>query len=80
MAIGGFSTHDASLGHYEQNSVLLVSSVFMVLSAINFGLHFLALQRRNIRVYSHDSETAFFITVIALASIVVCCLLLATET
>ena len=56
--------HDASLGHYEQNSVLLVSSVFMVLSAINFGLHFLALQRRNIRVYSHDSETAFFITVI----------------
>lgn len=80
VAIGGFSTHDASLGHYEQNSVLLVSSVFMVLSAINFGLHFLALQRRNIRVYSHDSETAFFITVIALASIVVCCLLLATET
>ena len=61
VAIGGFSTHDASLGHYEQNSVLLVSSVFMVLSAINFGLHFLALQRRNIRVYSHDSETAFFI-------------------
>ena len=73
VAIGGFSTHDASLGHYGQNSVLLVSSVFMVLSAINFGLHFLSLQRRNIRVYSHDSETAFFITVIALASVVCYC-------
>jgi len=80
VAIGGFSTHDASLGHYEQNRVLLVSSVFMLLSAINFGLHFVALQRRNARVYARDSETAFFITVIASATIVVCCLLLTTET
>ena len=80
VAIGGFSTHDASLGHYEQNRVLLVSSVFMLLSAINFGLHFVALQRRNLRVYARDSETAFFITVIASATIVVCCLLLTTET
>ena len=80
VAIGGFSTHDASLGHYEQNRVLLVSSVFMLLSAINFGLHFIALQRRNVRVYAQDSETAFFITVIASATLVVCCLLLTTET
>jgi len=80
VAIGGFSTHDASLGHYEQNRVLLVSSVFMLLSAVNFGLHFIALQRRNVRVYARDSETAFFITVIACATIVVCCLLLTTET
>ena len=80
VAIGGFSTHDASLGHYEQNHVLLVSSVFMLLSAINFGLHFIALQRRNVRVYARDSETAFFITVIASATVVVCCLLLTTET
>lgn len=80
VAIGGFSTHDASLGHYEQNRVLLVSSVFMLLSAINFGLHFIALQRRNVRVYAQDSETAFFITVIASATAVVCCLLLTTET
>ena len=80
VAIGGFSTHDASLGHYEQNRVLLVSSVFMLLSAINFGLHFVALQRRNVRVYARDSETAFFVTVIASATIVVCCLLLTTET
>jgi len=80
VAIGGFSTHDASLGHYEQNRVLLVSAVFMLLSAINFGLHFIAMQRRNVRVYAQDSETAFFITVIASATVVVCCLLLTTET
>ena len=80
VAIGGFSTHDASLGYYEANAILLVSSLFMLFSAINFGLHFVALQRRTARVYARDSETAFFITVIALATVVTCSLLLATET
>ena len=80
VAIGGFSTHDASLGYYEEQGILLVSSLFMLFSAINFGLHFVALQRRTARVYARDSETAFFITVIALATVVTCSLLLTTET
>ena len=80
VAIGGFSTHDASLGYYEEQGILLVSSLFMLFSAINFGLHFVALQRRTARVYVRDSETAFFITVIALATVVTCSLLLTTET
>ena len=80
VAIGGFSTHDASLGYYNENSVLVVSSVFMLLSGINFGLHFLAWQRRDIRIYTQDSEASFFIAVISLATVIVCCLLLYTET
>lgn len=80
VAIGGFSTHDASLGYYPQSSILFVSSVFMVFSAINFGLHFLVLQRRDLRIYGQDSETAFFLTVIALATVVICFLLITTET
>ena len=76
VAIGGFSTHDASLGYYDENTILMVSSLFMLFSAINFGLHFVALQRRTARVYARDSETAFFITVIALATVVTCSLLL----
>ena len=59
VAIGGFSTHDASLGYYNENSVLVVSSIFMLLSGINFGLHFLAWQRRDIRIYTQDSEASF---------------------
>ncbi|MDG2461349.1 MAG: TrkH family potassium uptake protein [Luminiphilus sp.] len=80
VAIGGFSTHDASLGYYQQNSVLMVSSLFMVASAINFGLHFVALQRKDIRVYSRDSEAAFFLSVLIIATCVVCVLLVITET
>jgi len=80
VAIGGFSTHDASLGYYNEDSVLVVSSVFMLLSGINFGLHFLAWQRRDIHIYTQDSEASFFIAVISLATVIVCCLLLYTET
>ncbi len=39
VAIGGFSTHDASMGYFENNGVLLVCTLFMLISAINFGLH-----------------------------------------
>ncbi len=60
VAIGGFSTHDASLGYYEEHAILLVSSLFMLFSAINFGLHFVALQRRTARVLCARFRNRFF--------------------
>ncbi len=80
VAIGGFSTHDASLGYYNENSVLFVSTVFMLCSAINFGLHFIALQRRNFAVYRQDSETGFFLSVIAISSFATIIVLLHNDT
>lgn len=72
IAIGGFSTHDASMGFFQSDRILLISSAFMLVSAINFGLHFVAFQRRNLRVYQDDSETAFFLTVITGAVVLTC--------
>ena len=66
VAIGGFSTHDASMGYFENDQILLVCTLFMVISAVNFGLHFIALQRRNLRIYMQDSETSFFSVVMDL--------------
>ena len=64
VAIGGFSTHDASMGYFESDAILLVCSVFMTISAINFGLHFIAWRRRALGVYAGDSETRFFFSVL----------------
>ena len=80
VAIGGFSTHDASMGYFESNAILLICTVFMTISAVNFGLHFIALQRRDLDVYRNDSETVFFSWVIALAIIVTCSTLIVTQT
>lgn len=79
VAIGGFSTHDSSMGFFQNDQVLLVCTVFMMISAINFGLHFIALQRRNPRIYSQDSETTFFSVVIGAATLVTCATLILSE-
>ena len=59
VAIGGFSTHDASMGYFENDAILLVCSLFMCFSAINFGLHFLAWRRKTYGVYRKDSKPVF---------------------
>jgi trk/ktr system potassium uptake protein len=72
VAIGGFSTHDASMGYFDSDLILLICSLFMVISAINFGLHFVAWSRRSGGVYRSDSETRFFLSVLAVGIITTC--------
>lgn len=56
VAIGGFSTYDASIGHFNSASVELVAIIFMVIAGMNFSLHFAAWHNRTIRHYIHDPE------------------------
>lgn len=67
VAIGGFSTHDASMGYFDSDTILMICSLFMVISAINFGLHFTAWRARSGRAYRRDSETRFFLSVLLVA-------------
>ena len=80
VAIGGFSTHDASMGYFDNDAVLLICSVFMCFSAINFGLHFVAWRRRSGVVYSKDSETKFFFNVLLVCIVITCAYLMITQT
>ena len=80
VAIGGFSTHDASLGFYDEPLILLVAALFMYIAAINFALHFIAFRRRSLRSYFRDSETAFFSAVLLIGILITCITLLLTGT
>lgn len=71
VSIGGFSTYNDSFGHFAHNgynSVLIqwVAIVFMILSAMNFTLHFYAWRQRSIMPYARDSECLFFLAWIGL--------------
>lgn len=66
VAIGGFSTHDASMGFFNSPAIYCVSMVFMVLSGINFALHFTAWREHAIRNYWRDPECRFYLSMIAL--------------
>jgi len=70
VAIGGFSTHDASIGYFDSVPIEMVSMFFMLLASANFSLHFLAWRDRSSKPYRHDSEYRFFLLVLLLASIV----------
>ncbi len=56
VAIGGFSTHDASMGYFSSHSIELVAVIFMLLSGANFSLHFLAWRSLSLKTYQRDSE------------------------
>lgn len=64
VATGGFSIKDASLGHYDSLAIECVAVVFMLLGAINFGLHFLVVSGRSPRLYWRDEETRWFLSFI----------------
>ncbi|WP_428610075.1 TrkH family potassium uptake protein [Sedimenticola sp.] len=80
VAIGGFSTHDASMGHFDSTLIEMVAVLFLLLSGVNFALHFLAISRRNPRIYFVDSEFRFYLVVLLFVSIVVTIALYTTGT
>jgi len=56
IAIGGFSTHDASMGYFSSHAIEFVAVFFMIISGANFSLHFLAWRSLTIKPYKTDSE------------------------
>jgi len=56
IAIGGFSPYDASIGHFNSVSIETVAIVFMVISGMNFSLHFIAWHNNSFKHYLHDPE------------------------
>ncbi len=56
LALGGFSTRDASIASFGSPVVEAILAGFMLLAALNFSTHFLALRERSPRPYLHDVE------------------------
>ena len=56
VAIGGFSTHDASIGYFDNALIEMIAVVFMFVAGVNFSLHFLAWRHRRLTHYLTDPE------------------------
>ncbi|MCB1581731.1 MAG: TrkH family potassium uptake protein [Marinicella sp.] len=68
IAIGGFSTYDDSIAHFNNSLIELIAVIFMAIAGINFASHFLAWKSASIRTYLNDSEVKVFIGFLAVAS------------
>ncbi|MCC5874006.1 MAG: hypothetical protein JJU22_16515 [Gammaproteobacteria bacterium] len=63
VSTAGFSTHDASLGHFDSPVIEFIATIFMLLGAVNFALHFLVWRRRDVAIYRGDGEVLVFLAV-----------------
>ena len=80
VAIGGFSTHDASIGYFQNPGIELIAIVFMLLSGVNFALHFTALRHKRLMPYLHDAEFKTYILVLGVVSLITVSYLQFTKT
>jgi len=69
ISTGGFSTHDASFGFFQNHLIELNANIFMLIGAIAFGVHFQFIRTLNPSVYTKDEETKTFIYIIIALSI-----------
>lgn len=70
VAIGGFSTHDASIGWFESTNIELICSFFMLISGINFSLHFVAVRKLNLDSYFADTEFKVYTSILFVVTLV----------
>ncbi|MCB1741975.1 MAG: TrkH family potassium uptake protein [Gammaproteobacteria bacterium] len=80
VAIGGFSTHDESLGYFDSPLVEMVAVVFMFLAGINFALHFMVWRARQWSIYLQDSEFRFYTVLLMLVTVITSVSLFTTAT
>lgn len=71
VAIGGFSTYDASLGYFESDLILWVGIIFMLLAGANFGIHYFAFREQSLARYWRDPELRFFYSLLLFAVAIV---------
>jgi len=66
ISTGGFSTKNNSLGYYKEDGIIWTTTIFMMLSGINFLAHLKA-YHRDLRGYKSEEVRWFFLIFFALS-------------
>ena len=70
VSIGGFSTHDESIGYFNSSFIETICIIFMLLSALSFTLHYFAIYKKKPLKYFYDPELKFFLSIMALIFVI----------
>ena len=71
LSLGGFSTYDASIGHFNSLPIELVLTGFQIMAAMNFATHYLAWSQRGLTAYAVDSEAKAILGVLLVSCAVI---------
>lgn len=69
LALGGFSTYDASIGHFDSLPIEMVLTAFQILAALNFATHYLAWSQRGVAAYFRDAEAKAVLSVLLVSCV-----------
>lgn len=67
MALGGMSSHDASMAFFNSPLLEGIVMVFALIAGISFSTHFLAFRTHSLSCYRHDSEVGWYFTVLGVS-------------
>jgi len=70
VATGGFSTHDASIAYFDHTHIEAIASFFMLVSSVNYSLHFMAWRWRSVKSYLYDSEFVTYIAILVTVTLI----------
>ncbi len=80
IAIGGFSTHDASIGFFDSPLIDAVAVVFMLIAGINFSLHYFAWRHKRLGNYFRDPEVVAYFVILGGVSLIAILVLSVSQT
>jgi trk system potassium uptake protein TrkH len=80
IAIGGFSTHDLSMGYFNSPMINFICVFFLLIAGVNFALHFAVLHSRSLKNYFYDPEFKVFIAIQLVITLICFSVLLSTGT
>jgi trk system potassium uptake protein TrkH len=64
LGLGGFSSHDASFGHWNSAALEAIAIGFMLLAGVSFATHFAAVRRTSLAPYRHDPEAPHYLLLV----------------
>ena len=70
ISIGGFSTHDDSFAFFSNSGLRWTAIIFMVISGINFALHYLAWTKKRLFHYFYDSEVKLYLSLLTSTALI----------
>jgi trk system potassium uptake protein len=65
VSLGGFSSYDASFGHWDSPQIEAVAIIFMLLSGINLVMYFVAWRQRSLAPLWRNTEVRAFYLALA---------------
>ncbi len=63
VATGGFSTRNASIAAYDSLAIELISEFFMIISAIHFGMLYMLIFNRSLRIFRSPVVRYYLMTI-----------------